>query len=110
MIVLEVRDDELVSSLQRQVKEAGIENAAIVSLIGGVEDFTISTMPLNDATSDTITTYHVTAEMTGNGEVVDGKVHLHAVMGVQGDEAKAGHLHQATVKTHFARAYVIPTV
>lgn len=108
MIVLEVHDDELVSSLQRQVKEAGIQNAAIVSLIGGVEDFTISTMPALDATQDTISDYDITAEMTGNGEVVDGKIHLHVVMGVEGDLARTGHLHRANVKTHFARAYVLP--
>lgn len=108
MIVLEVRDDELVTSLQRQVKEAGIRNGAIVSLIGAVEDFTISTMPAHDATSDTITDYDVVAEMTGTGEIVDGNLHVHVVMGVEGDQARTGHLHRATVKTHFARAYVMP--
>lgn len=108
MIILEVRDAELVASLQRQIEELQIQNAAIVSLIGGVENFTISTMPANDATADTITDYDVTAEMTGTGEIVDGKIHVHVVMGTEGDEARAGHLHRATVKTHFARAYVIP--
>jgi len=108
VIVFEVHDDELVASLERQIEEAGIRNGAIVSLIGGVEDFTISTMPAYDATSDMITDYDVVAEMTGTGEIVDGKPHIHVVMGIEGDQARAGHLHRAMVKTHFARAYVLP--
>ncbi|MEU2867461.1 hypothetical protein ABZ672_56650 [Streptomyces mirabilis] len=46
--------------------------------------------------------------MTGTGEIRNAFVHLHVVMGVDGDRAIAGHLHEAVVDTHFARAYVIP--
>jgi hypothetical protein len=41
------------------------------------------------------------------GEIVDGKVHVHAVMAVEGDRAIAGHLHAAEIGTWFARAYVM---
>ncbi|MGW1847951.1 hypothetical protein [Streptomyces sp. NPDC001966] len=46
--------------------------------------------------------------MTGTGELRNGFVHLHVVMGVEGDHVIAGHLHEAHIGTHFARAYVIP--
>lgn len=108
MIVFEVPEGELVAELNRQAAEAGITDAAIVSLIGGVDSFTVSTMPVGDALTDTITAYDLPGEMTGGGEIRGGLVHLHVVMGVEGDRAIAGHLHEALIATHFARAYVIP--
>jgi len=60
------------------------------------------------ATADTLSNYTQPAEMSGTGEIVDGVVHVHAVMAVEGDRAVSGHLHLAQVGTHFARAYVIP--
>ncbi|MEU5632198.1 hypothetical protein ACH47C_23815 [Streptomyces rishiriensis] len=45
MIVFEVPAGELVDELNRQVAEAGITDAAIVSLIGAADSFTVSTMP-----------------------------------------------------------------
>jgi hypothetical protein len=65
-------------------------------------------MPADDATTDTITDYDLPAEMTATGEIVDGVVHIHAAMAVDGDRAVAGHLHRAVVRTHFARAYLLP--
>jgi hypothetical protein len=49
LYVIEVRNDELMESLTRQVKERGITHGAIVSLIGAVDSFTVSTMPANEA-------------------------------------------------------------
>jgi uncharacterized protein len=105
--VIEVRDAELMQSITRQAKPLGITNGAIVSLIGAVDTFTISTMPANDAAADVLTDYELPAEMSGTGEIVEGAVHVHAVMAVEGDRALSGHLHRAAVRTHFARAYVI---
>lgn len=39
----------------------------------------------------------------------NGFAPLHIVMRVKGDRAIAGHLHEAVIGTHFARAYVTPT-
>ncbi|MBB4753396.1 hypothetical protein [Actinoplanes lobatus] len=41
------------------------------------------------------------------GEVVDGKVHLHVTLAGE-DIVVAGHLHRATVRDFFVRAYVSP--
>ncbi|MFL4902777.1 hypothetical protein ACJ6WF_06240 [Streptomyces sp. MMS24-I2-30] len=40
--------------------------------------------------------------MTGTGEIRNGFVPLSAIMGVEGDRAIAGHLHEAHIDTHFA--------
>jgi predicted DNA-binding protein with PD1-like motif len=106
--VLTVENDELLQSIARQAKNLGIRNAAIVTLIGAADSFRISTVPADDATTDTITDYDLPAEMTATGEIVDGVVHIHAAMAVAGDRAVAGHLHRAVVQTHFARAYRLP--
>jgi predicted DNA-binding protein with PD1-like motif len=79
MISFEVRSNELVADLTRQAAEHGIRNAAIVSLIGALDSFTLSTMPADDATKDVLTSYDFPAEMSGTGEIVDGVIHVHAV-------------------------------
>jgi uncharacterized protein len=108
MIRIAVRNDELMTSIARQAADHGITNGAIVSLIGAVDSFTVSTMPADDATKDVLTEYGQPAEMSGTGEITDGKVHVHAVMAVEGDRAISGHLHRASVGTWFAHAYVMP--
>ena len=108
MFVIEIRDGELLSAIEHAAGEKGIADAAIVTLIGAVDSFTISTMPAGDATRDILTGYDQPAEMTATGEIVDGKPHIHAVMAVEGDRGIAGHLHRAQIGTWFARAYVTP--
>ena len=109
MHVIEVNDGELMQTLTDRLAELGVRNGAIVSLIGGADAFTISTMPAADATKDVVTDYALPAEMSGTGEVVDGRPHVHAVMAVEGDRALSGHLHAAHIGTWFARVYVLPT-
>jgi predicted DNA-binding protein with PD1-like motif len=109
MQVLEVRNAELMESITKQAAERGITYAAIVALIGAIDSFTVSTNPAGDPTAHTYSSYPLPAEMTGTGEIVAGKPHIHAVMAVQGDRTIGGHLHRAHVHTSFARAYVIPS-
>jgi len=106
--VIEVRDAELLASIEEAARRDGITDAAIVTLIGAVDSFTVSTMPAADAAKDILTDYEQPAEMTATGEIVDGRPHIHAVMAVEGDRAIAGHLHRAQVGTWFVRAYLIP--
>ena len=108
MFVIEVQEGELLEELRLGARDAGVTDAAIVSLIGAADSFTISTMPAADAAKDIITDYALPAEMTATGEIVDGKPHIHAVMAVEGDRAISGHLHRAQIGTHFARAYLLP--
>ncbi len=64
-------------------------------------------MPKGDALSDILTEYAQPFEMSGTGEVKDGKVHLHVVLGGE-DGTVSGHLHWATVDHWFVRAYITP--
>lgn len=107
MHVIEINDGELMRALTDQLAVLGVARGAIVSLIGGADSFTISTMPAGDATKDVVTDYALPAEMSATGEIVDGKPHVHAVMAVEGDRAISGHLHAARIGTWFARVYVI---
>jgi uncharacterized protein len=106
--LIEIRDGELLAGIEEAARRAGITDAAIVTLIGAVDSFTVSTMPAADAAKDILTDYELPAEMTATGEIVDGRPHIHAVMAVEGDRAIAGHLHRAQVGTWFARAYLLP--
>jgi predicted DNA-binding protein with PD1-like motif len=107
MHVIDVRNGEVMETIAKELAGLGIRRAAL-TFVGGVDSFRISTMPAHDATADIITDYDQPGEMTGTGEVVDGVPHVHAVFGIEGDVARAGHLHAATVSTWFVRAYVHP--
>ena len=109
MIVLEVRNAELMESIAEQAAGQGITDGAIVALIGAIDSFTVPTPPIGDPTAHTYSSYPWPAEMTATGEIVDGKPHIHAVMAVQGDRSIGGHLHKAQPGASFARAYVIPS-
>lgn len=109
MILLAVKPgEEVIETLTLRASEAGVANGAIVSLIGAVDACTISNMPANDARSDVISEYSQPFELSGTGEIVDGKVHIHVTLGREGDGALSGHLHSATVETFFVHAYTIP--
>ena len=108
MHLIEIRNAELLEGIAKEVHRLGVANGAIAGLIGAVDSFTISTMRERDASEDVVTDYAVPAEMIGTGEIVDGTVHVHAVMAVEGDRSIGGHLHRASIATFFARAYVIP--
>ncbi|GAA1015516.1 hypothetical protein Aple_050450 [Acrocarpospora pleiomorpha] len=108
MHLIAITKGELIETLTEKVAELNITAGAIVSLVGGVDTFRISTMPADDATKDIITDYASPAEMSGTGEIVNGQPHIHAVMAIEGDKAISGHLHAATVQTWFANVYIVP--
>lgn len=100
--------EEVMESLGRQLKEHGVTNGAVVSLIGAIDAAGISNMPASDASKDILNEYHQPFELSGTGEIKDGVLHLHVVLGREGDVALAGHLHWARVETFFVNAYVLP--
>ena len=100
--------EEVMDSLSKQLKEHGITNGAVVSLIGAIDACAISNMPAGNAREDIVTEYRQPFELSGTGEVKDGVLHLHVVLGREGDTALTGHLHWAQVDTFFVNAYVIP--
>jgi predicted DNA-binding protein with PD1-like motif len=107
LIVSAQPGEEVMESLGRQLKEHGITNGAVVSLVGAVDAAGISNMPAQDASQDILSEYHQPFELSGTGEIKDGVLHLHVVLGREGDVALAGHLHWARVETFFVNAYVL---
>jgi uncharacterized protein len=108
MIVIEVHNDELLSSLARQAAELGITDAGIVSLIGAANSFALSTMAEHDPAKDILTDFAAPALMSGTGEIINGAIHIHATMAVEGYLGLSGHLHRAEIGTWPARVYVLP--
>jgi predicted DNA-binding protein with PD1-like motif len=100
--------EEVLETITRKAAEAGITDGAIVSLIGAVEACAVSTMAAADPAKDIVTEYAQPLELSGTGEITDGQVHIHVVLGAEGNQAITGHLHRATVTTFFVNAYVVP--
>lgn len=100
------RGQEVLETLSAAVAKLGIRDGSI-SLIGAVQECTVSVMHKDDALSDRLRTYDQPFELTGTGEVVDGEVHVHVVLAGE-DVTAAGHLHRAVVRDFFVRAYITP--
>ncbi|GAA1419063.1 PCC domain-containing protein [Catellatospora coxensis] len=109
MILVSVQPgQEVMQTITAELARQGVANGAVVSLIGGIDACVISNMPADDVTKDILTAYEQPFELTGTGEIKDGKPHLHVVLGKEGDGALAGHLHEAHVRTFFVNAYILP--
>ena len=87
---------DLVEALATIAARRGIRNAAVVSVVGAARSFTLSTMNA-DKPSQAVLTSGRLAELSGNGEIVDGVPNLHVTCGLDGGQALAGHLHAAEV-------------
>ena len=99
---------EVMQVLETEFAKKNLKDGAIVSVIGAVDECCISNMPKDDATKDVLTEYKEPFEMSGTGEIRDGKPHIHCVLGQEGDETLSGHLHWAKVKTWYVTVFVIP--
>jgi len=108
LLVSVASGQEVMATIEAQLTKRGVLNGAVVSLIGAVESAAVSTMAKDDASQDIITEYHQPLELSGTGEIKDGKLHIHVVLGAEGNATISGHLHWATVKTFFVNAYVQP--
>jgi len=105
LIMLDQRGD-LVEALTAVVAERGISNAAVVSVVGAVRAFTVSTMKADNPREAVLTSGRF-AEVAGNGEIVNGVPNLHVTCGLEGGAALAGHLHSAEVGgPYFVNVYL----
>ncbi|GIF03205.1 PCC domain-containing protein [Actinoplanes siamensis] len=102
------KGDEVLGTVGEAVAELGI-TAAAITLIGAVQTATVSVMKKDDAQTDYLRTYDQPLELSGTGEVTDGKVHLHVTLYGE-DFVTGGHLHAATVQDFFVHAYVNPLI
>jgi predicted DNA-binding protein with PD1-like motif len=107
LVISVTKCQEVLDTIIREARQRGITDAAIVSLIGAVESCCVSVMPETASLEDILTECDQPLELSGTGEIVDGKVHLYAVLGGQ-DGTVSGHLHWAKVDHWFVRAYLMP--
>ncbi|MBF0383780.1 MAG: DNA-binding protein [Magnetococcales bacterium] len=99
---------EVISVVDNHLKKHGITDGAIVSVIGAVDECCISNMPKSDPREDILNEYSEPFEISGSGEIRDGKAHIHIVLGKEGDQTLSGHLHWAKVETWYVHVFVIP--
>lgn len=101
------KGEEMMSFLDREFKARNLLNGVIVSVIGAVDEAAISNMPEKDAMKDILTQYKKPMELSGNGEIRDGKAHIHCTLSSEGDKAVHGHLHSAKVVNWYVNVFVI---
>ena len=99
---------EVMSVVQERLEVMNIRDGAIVSVVGAVDECCISNMPKDNPKEDILNKYREPLEMSGNGEIRDGKPHIHCVMSREGDGVLAGHLHWAKVMTWYVNVFVVP--
>lgn len=109
MIKVEVKSgQEVIETVTAELARLGVADAAIVSVIGAVDEYCISNMPRDDATKDLLTEFSEPSELSGTGEVTDGRVHIHCVLGREDNSTLSGHLHWAKPREWFVHVYVAP--
>jgi uncharacterized protein len=99
--------EEVLSSISEQAGSLGIENGAIVSLIGAVDSCGIVNMPENDPFKEVRSEINIPVQLTGTGEIVDGKAHIHCIVTGEDHTGFGGHLLWARVESWFVHAYVV---
>lgn len=106
MLKIEIKKgEEIIKKITDIIKEKQIKTGSL-TLIGGVDSCCISTMPKNDATKDILTEYHEPLELSGTGEIVNGKIHIHVTLGREDKSTLSGHLHWGKVATWFVNVYI----
>jgi uncharacterized protein len=109
MIKLVIKSgEEIIASLTKQLAGKNIKDAAIVSIIGAVDACQISTMPHDNAKEEIHQEYNEPLELSGTGEIENGKPHIHAILGRADQTALMGHLEWGKVQNWFVHVYLIP--
>ena len=99
-------DQEIMDVLTREFQAKKLTRGAIVSVIGATENCCISNMP-EDPKEDILTEYNIPMELSGNGEIREGKPHIHCTLSGKGASAIHGHLHWAKVKAWYISVFVV---
>jgi len=100
------KGQELITTLEKEFAKNNLSKGGFI-VIGAVDEACISNMPKDDASQDILTEYKLPMELSGTGEIREGKPHIHACLSSQGDKAIHGHLHWAKIKTWYVSVYLI---
>ena len=98
---------EVMKVLEDEFHKNNLQDGAIVSVIGAVDECCISNMPKSDAKQDILKEYRQPFELSGTGEIRDGKPHVHCTLSKEGDETIHGHLHWAKVEAWYVSVFVL---
>lgn len=97
---------EIMETLTKEFEERQLTEGAI-TIIGACDECEISNMPRKDAKKDIITKFDVPMEMSGTGEIREGKPHIHCTLSAEGNAAIHGHLHSAHVRAWYISVFVM---
>ncbi|KKP67617.1 MAG: hypothetical protein UR68_C0008G0018 [Candidatus Roizmanbacteria bacterium GW2011_GWA2_35_19] len=95
------KGQEVIDVLNKGFKKINLNKGAIVSVIGAVDECCISNMPKEDAKKDILKTFKEPMELSGTGEIRDGKAHIHCTLSKEENVALHGHLHWAKVEAWY---------
>lgn len=98
------KDQEVLQTVQEEVDKLSL-GSAVITLIGAVNEAEVSVMAKDNESVDYLRRYSQPMELSGTGEVIEGKAHLHVTLAGE-DITAAGHLHRAVVGGFFVRAYL----
>jgi predicted DNA-binding protein with PD1-like motif len=99
---------DLIEVLTEKLKEHGITDAAVVSIVGAVRTATLATMRSDDPKT-TVLSEHRLAEVSGVGEIERGVPNLHVTLGLEGGQAFSGHLQAAAIGGPYTvNIYLLP--
>jgi len=108
MLKIEIKQgEEVLETITKILAGENIKEGTMVSIIGAVDKCRVSTMTKKDAKQNIFVDYNEPLELSGTGEIHEGKPHIHAVLGREGNVAIFGHLHKAVVKSWFVHVYVV---
>ncbi len=99
--------EEVIEVVSKYLFQNNIKDGAFVSIIGAVDECCVKTMPKEDAKQDIAKEYHEPMELSGTGEVRDGKPHIHCVLGREDKTTVSGHLEWARVKSWYVNIFLI---
>ncbi len=107
IVIKLVERGDLIELLTQKLKEHGVIDAAVVSIVGAVRTATLATMQADDPRT-TVLSEHRLAEVSGVGEIEHGVPNLHVTLGLEGGQAFSGHLHAATIGgPYFVNVYLL---
>lgn len=98
---------EVMKTLEEEFAKKNLKSGALVSIIGAVDSCGISNMANHDAKEDLLQEYQKPMELSGTGEIREGKPHIHCTLSQQNGETFHGHLHYAKVETWYVAVYVL---
>ncbi|MGM0440996.1 MAG: PPC domain-containing DNA-binding protein [Elusimicrobiota bacterium] len=109
-VIIKVNEGEkLIETLEKELKNRGIKRGFIVTMVGALKKFSIVTIKQDSEEippENFEKKFEKKVELTGNGMIEKGKVHIHMAGGEEGGRAVSGHLVEGTV-THFAKVGII---